>query len=137
MIRRTTIRSCIAADCPRPWFEFTGIVVTPLGITFTVARCTGPAASTECKTVTPAKERALEKAHTLAFDPTALTEPHVLALTLEGVMEFVPVSKQRQVYYAHLAFVDPVSGDAEVLIFEDDGESTRDVPVELPTGAVH
>lgn len=127
-VRARPIESCPHEACSLPWVEFFAFEVTritpdrPLGIRFSVARCTGPAASPECKTVDRAKERTIERSHTLLFDPAALKETHVLALRLDGEFELVPRSKQRPVYYAHLAEVDPVSGDAEVLAFSDNGE---------------
>lgn len=121
-VRARPIKSCADRDCPRPWVEYADFKVKPGGIECKIVRCSGPAASPECKTVDAAKERALEKVWSFTYDLTALTEPHVLALTLDGQLEFVPQSKQKPVYYAHLAFVDPVSGDADVLLFVDEGE---------------
>ena len=120
-VRSRLIKSCSDASCSRPFVEFSAFKVTAVGIEFTVARCTGPAASAEVD-CTDSKERALEKSYVLSFDPTALTEPHVLALTLRGEITFVAQSKQKPVYYAHLAFVNPVTGDADVLSFVDDGQ---------------
>lgn len=118
MIRLVPIRSCSDADCPKPWVEFSAFAVNALGVTFTIFTVNGPAASPECKTVDEAKERTIEGSRTLPFDVTAIDERHTLALTLDGDVEFVPLSKQRPIYYAHLAFVDPVTGDADVLAFE-------------------
>lgn len=121
-VRAIAIKSCADGDCPRPFFEYADFKVKPGGIECKITRCSGPAASAECKTVGAVKERALEKVWSFTYDLTALTEPHVLALRLDGVLEFVPQSKQKPVYYAHLAFVDPVSGDADVLAFVDEDE---------------
>ena len=121
-VRARPIRSCADGDCPRPFVEYTDFKVKPGGIELAIARCSGPAASAECKTVDAAKERALEKVWSFTYDLTAPTELHVLALRLDGQLEFVPQSKQQPVYYAHLAFVDPVSGDADVLAFVDEDE---------------
>jgi hypothetical protein len=41
--------------------------------------------------------------------PSLADEVHVLAVTLEGDLEFVPTSRQRHVYYAHLAWYDPLT----------------------------
>lgn len=121
-VRARPITSCADGVCPRPFVEYSDFKVKPGGIELAITRCTGPAASPECSTVDKTKERALETMWSFTYDPTALTELHVLALRLDGQLEFVPQSKQQPVYYAHLAFVDPVSGDADVLAFVDEGE---------------
>lgn len=127
MIRRKTIQSCPDASCPRPWVEFSDFAVTPTGVRVSIARCTGVAAA-PFVAAGEDRERALETTHLFAFDTDALSERHALAITLEGELELVPFSKQRQVYYAHLAFIDPETGDAEVLKFEADEE--HEVPKE-------
>lgn len=47
------------------------------------------------------------------------SERHVLAVTEEGEYEFVPFSQQRLIYYAHLAWYTPTTGEWEVLKFEN------------------
>lgn len=46
-------------------------------------------------------------------------EIHVLAVTLDGELEFVPTSQQQPVYYAHLAWWDPATGEWTALEFID------------------
>lgn len=121
-VHAIAIKSCADGHCARPFVEYSDFQVKPGGIEFQITHCSGPAASAECKTVDAVKEQALVKLWTFTYDLTALTEKHVLALRLDGVLEFVPQSKQQPVYYAHLAFVDPVSGDADVLAFVDEAE---------------
>lgn len=57
--------------------------------------------------------------HTFALDPDAPDEVHVLAQTLDGDLEFVPLSKQRAVYYAHLAWFAPSTAEWTALQFVD------------------
>lgn len=117
-VRAVPMRSCPDAACPKPWVTFSRFeVAAGVGVEFTVTEVNGPAASPECAKVDAAKERTLEGKRSLSFDLTAPTEKHALAISLDGEIELVPLSKQRPVYYAHLAFVDPVTGDAEVLAF--------------------
>lgn len=44
-------------------------------------------------------------------------EVHVLAVTLDGVLKFGPTSQQQPVYYAHLAWWDPATGEWTALEF--------------------
>ena len=57
--------------------------------------------------------------HTFELDADADDEVHVLAQTLDGDLEFVPESKQRPEYYAHLAWFDPSTGEWTALEFVD------------------
>jgi len=142
-VRARPIKSCADGACSRPFVEYSDFKVTATGIELVVSRCTGPAASaalgksspdappmTYVNNCEPTKERGLEGQHTFAFDLTALTaegvvEKHVLAITLDAELEFVPASKRRPVPYAELAVVDPMSGDADVLAFVDEGEHAK------------
>ena len=49
--------------------------------------------------------------------PQIRDEVHVLALTLDGALEFVPSSQQKPVYYAHLGWWDPLSSEWTVVDF--------------------
>lgn len=135
-VRRKPIISCPDDDCPAPWVEFSSFNVTKDGIELVIDKVTGPAAAEICVGVDAAKERALEGVKRMAFDKTVLTpegtiENHALAVTLEGELIFVPFSKQPYDLYAHLAFVDPNSGDADVLSFVPDPAMVRvDAPAE-------
>lgn len=60
-----------------------------------------------------------ETAPDLADRPRLEDEVHVLAVTLDGDLEFVPESKQRPAYYAHLGWYDPTSGEWTALEFVD------------------
>ncbi len=51
--------------------------------------------------------------------PTLADEIHVLAETLDGDLEFVPESQQRETYYAHLGWYDPATGEWTLLEFVD------------------
>lgn len=44
---------------------------------------------------------------------------HVLAVTLDGDLEFVPESQQASVYYAHLAWYEPATGEWTAFEFID------------------
>lgn len=52
--------------------------------------------------------------------PNLSDEEHMLAVTEDGEIEFVPFSRQRQVYYAHLASYDPLTGEWTLLSFVDE-----------------
>lgn len=117
-IKRTTILSCSSRKCSFPWVEYADFTVTKDGVSFTTERVAGIGASKEAPTVDVPKERRLEREVTLTFDKDAPEERHALVLTFEGEFELVRGSKHQD-YYAHLAFVDPVTGDAELLVFQD------------------
>lgn len=55
--------------------------------------------------------------HSLKLSTDKPDEVHVLAVALDGTLEFVPVSEQREVYYAHLAWYDPSTGNADAMEF--------------------
>jgi hypothetical protein len=116
------IFSCPDPTCPMPWVELSGFKVTKAGIEVAIAKVNGPAASREVA-ADHAKERRLERKHAFAFDADHRVneegqhEPHTLAITLEGELIFVPLSKQPPILYAHLAFVNTETGDADVLEF--------------------
>jgi hypothetical protein len=95
---------------PQPWFDFDFD-----GENFIVRECNGLAASKETK-ANKATEAALKKSHKVKKKVGKESETHVLAITLEGVVEFIPQSEQRPVYYAHLAWVHP-DGTIESLEF--------------------
>ena len=105
------IRSNPSPDSPMPWFDFTFD-----GETFDLKQCNGLAASKQCKSVDKAKESRLNKKHKVKKKSDKKDEVHVLAITLDGEVEFVPASEQRPVYYAHLAWVYP-DGTIEELEF--------------------
>lgn len=117
-IKRTTILSCSSRKCSYPWVEYADFTVTKKGVSFTTERVAGIGASKEAPSVDVPKERTLEREVTLAFDKSAPEERQAVVLTLEGEFALVPCSKDQD-YYAHLAFVDPVTGDAELLVFQD------------------
>ena len=67
---------------------------------------------------TRAKEIALKKRFpAFVVAPDVMNEQHVLAITLNGDLEFVPFSKQRPEYYAHLGWYDPSTDTWELLQF--------------------
>lgn len=132
-IKRTTIRSCPDADCPFPWVEIEDFKVTRDGVELRIAKVTGPAARPDVA-ADHAKERKLEKAHKFPFvGEDGKREQHTLALTMEGELIFVPLSKQPPILYAHLAFVNADTLDAEVLAFEDMDEHIEE---EAPTDGI-
>lgn len=99
-----------------PWARVT---LDLTAFTATIAGVSGPAASAECATVDAAKERAIEGTYALGLDPLSPYEVHVLAITFTGAVIFVPESKLPPVFYAHLAWVNPVTGKMDVLAFYD------------------
>ena len=46
-------------------------------------------------------------------------ETHVLAVTLDRQVEWVPISKQKPVYWAHLGFWDPATDTLRLLEFQE------------------
>lgn len=58
--------------------------------------------------------------------PNLRDEVHVLAMTMDGEVEFVPSSQQRHEYYAHLAWYDPLTSEWTALEFGDDDEQGDD-----------
>lgn len=106
------IRSSSSPDSPKPWFEFT--VMNGLKVRFNAANGLGKFAEGD----------ASDLAHLLGVRKLALSsekpeERHVLAVDLEGDVDFVPVSEQRATYYAHLAWYEPQSDEWEVLEFRE------------------
>lgn len=55
--------------------------------------------------------------HTLSLTVGKETEPHVLAVDMEGRLHFVPESDLQPVYYAHLGRFDPVKQAMRLLEF--------------------
>lgn len=51
--------------------------------------------------------------------PELADEIHVLAVTIDGDVEFVPFSRQNRFYYAHLGWYDPKTREWDVLQFID------------------
>lgn len=97
------IFSCPRADCQRPWYEV------------------------ECSTADLRAGLLANKdgvgigMKALALDQQRSLEEHILAITLNGQVEFVAASQQRPVYRAHLAFFNPVTQTWRRLVFIDDG----------------
>lgn len=56
--------------------------------------------------------------HALTLKLGKETEVHVLAVTMGGALEFVPVSEQAVEYFTHLAWYDPVAAAWTVLRFQ-------------------
>lgn len=56
--------------------------------------------------------------------PNLAEEIHILAVTLDGEYEFVPVSRQRPEYYAHLGWYDPSTKEWTILQFVQDPATT-------------
>lgn len=99
------IRSSSDPNDPRPWFKFD--INPPLNrVVFSEANGR------------PGLGRVVTT-HAIKIDPALPNEVHVLAVTEDGIVDFVPLSKQRPVYYAHLAWYDPSTGTLTTLDFED------------------
>lgn len=142
-MRHVPIRSARSENDPRPWAN---LGLTDGSLTIEVRELSGLlrareiAAEQAGKALDKATRDKLEKGrrpnattHMFALDtdttaPTGgvapASEVHVLAVTLDGDLEFVPLSKQRPAYYAHLAWFDPSTGEWDRLQFIDptDGE---------------
>lgn len=119
-------------DDPRPWFRFTFDGAT---LTVDMTEANGLAAYSKAngRAVSKQKEAAARRKHAFTLAPERRAdlpprdpalpprdqEVHVLAMTEDGDLEFVPQSEQRPVYYAHLAWYDPATGDVAVLEFVD------------------
>ena len=123
-IRTKHIQSCPDPDCPMPWVEFSSFQVTRDGIEFRIAKINGIAARPDVRG-DRAKEARLVGVHKFPFGPAEFVvgddmkrEPHTLAITMEGDLIFCALSKQPLVLYAHLAFVDTDTLDADVLAFD-------------------
>lgn len=66
------------------------------------------------------KEAALVGTWLLGFDPLHLTDQHILFITLTGDLVFLPrLTLAGQEFFAHLAWVNPVTGKADTLQFID------------------
>lgn len=104
-IKYTPIRSNPDPTDPHPWFKF-NVDVAGKKVTFTEANGR-PALGN------------IVKSHVIDLNPGKATERHVLAVTEDGIVEFVPESEQRPVYYAHLAWYDPTTQTLEVLDFQE------------------
>ncbi|MDQ7794160.1 MAG: hypothetical protein RDU89_07070 [bacterium] len=117
-MQEVTIRSDPSEDSPRPWFEFE---FNEKSLAVTVSRIRG------LSRALGRSDRALEdslegKTVALQLNPDRATEIHVLAVTLDGELEFVAESQQRPIYYAHLAWYDPVKREAKVLKFVEESQ---------------
>ncbi|MEX0748786.1 MAG: hypothetical protein WD467_03260 [Candidatus Saccharimonadales bacterium] len=62
---------------------------------------------------------AMATTHNLTLDPSAATVKHVLAVTLDGDLEFIPEHLQQPIYFAHLASYEPSTGEWTKLRFVD------------------
>lgn len=119
----TLINSVKDPDDPHPWFDFE--LRSDLRAEIREATGLSAAAWTDAAT---SDEQVLvdDSAHSLAISAEKPMEEHVLAVTTEGEIDFVPRSEQRAVYYAHLAWYDPETDELDVLEFADPttGETT-------------
>jgi len=111
-IKRIPIRSVDDPNNPKPWFEMD---LDEASMSLRIRKANG--LSRALAGVSPRAEQALVKTHPLQLNPQARDEIHALAVTLDGSLEFVPMSKQRPVYYAHLGFYDPRTDTWELLEF--------------------
>ena len=115
-VTRIPIRSHSAVTSTRPWVDFD---VNETSKMLTIHDFNGLSASGK---VSRQKEVGMRKSQMLLLHPLALTEWHVLAITLDGTIEFVPFSQQRPEYYAHLGVYKPESNTWELLQFIDEGD---------------
>ena len=108
---------------PRPWVKWA--LNEPIK-RFTITDVTGLSAR---GLVSPEKEAVLKRVYTLELSPIKPTEIHVVAITLDGNLEFVPESEQRPEYYAHLGWYNPVMDTWTILDFQEEektnGPTTR------------
>lgn len=120
-MKNVPIRSCSNPDDPRPWADIdladgsTAVTVKELNGLPAFRQRNGLGAD-----VPPGwKRRPNSTAHSFAVDGGAPDEIHVLAVTLDGAIVFVPESQQESVYYAHLAWYDPATGEWTRLVFTE------------------
>jgi hypothetical protein len=110
------IRSSRDPDDPRPWFDFR----LRSDLRAVVEDVKGLAAA-DWSDADETDEQALveDSPHSLVISREKPEERHVLAVTTDGAIEFVPESEQRPVYYAHLAWYDPLLDEITQLQFID------------------
>lgn len=102
-------------DSPEPWFSFDIDTVT-MTVGFTEANGLASAEWTEAGSVT---EQAIKdnSRHQLSLSSEKPGEVHILAVATDGAVEFAPRTETRGVYYAHLAWYYPGTGEVERINF--------------------
>lgn len=108
------ITSNPSADSPNPWFEFT---VDSATMDAAISNASGIDASP--LTTDAATDDDPLGDYSLSLTAGKEGERHVLAVRLDGTVEFVAVSDQQEVYYAHLAWYDPSTGEVTQLVFQE------------------
>lgn len=102
---------------PRPWFEY-DVTDGPDGLSVAFEKANGLAAAGWTNASEAAEDALMNNSrHGLAVSPEKPDEVHVLAVTVDGDVVFVPRSEQAPVYYAHLGRYDPVDGYWDLLTF--------------------
>lgn len=124
-VDRLHIESDPSEETEHPWFNFW---IDPDEMTVEFRQANG------CE---GASRLVGKKKHSLTLQTTSsddgpVTEPHVLAVKTDGTWEFVPLSRQQAIYYAHLAFYYPADDRWEVLYFE--APPSADEAVEVDDG---
>lgn len=128
-MRTTPVKSKSDESTANPWVQFDvadgSLQVTVRALNGVVpfreaqARAEGrELAARERSEIASRGQRAV-RTHTFTVDTSVPAELHVLAVTVDGDLEFVPASKQRPVYYAHLAWYDPTTSEWSRLSFVD------------------
>lgn len=140
-MKKNIIKSDLSESSPRPWMEF-DVVDGSTSVTINKINGVVPYLryrafqenkdfSTTAAQAVDARVRSMIKRHNFSLatgtktpeeltpgeSPNLAEEVHVLAVTLEGEVEFVPFSRQKAEYYAHLGLYNPATGEWEVLQF--------------------
>lgn len=108
------IRSSSAERNAKPWFRFT--IMDGLKVRFDAANGLGAFDGSDVSDLAH-----LLGARDLALSSEKPGETHVLAVTLDGQVDFTPESEQQPEYYAHLAWYDPETDSWTRLNFVEGG----------------
>lgn len=111
----TVIKSDPDPDTGRPWFDF-DFDTSALEATFREAN--GLSNHPDAAANASVDHLPPNSKHAMSLNANKDTEVHVLAVALDGTLDFVPLSEQRAEYYAHLAWYDPTDGTLDKLEFE-------------------
>lgn len=101
---------------PRPWFDHDLRSDLRADI-----RDANGAAAADWTTATETDEQTLveDSSHSLTISSEKPEEVHILLVTTDGQLQFIPESEQPAVCYAHLAWFNPDTGEITQLNFQE------------------
>lgn len=120
-MKTVPLKSSSNPDDPRPWAD---LALTDGSLDVTVNALNGLVAFRQRNGLGAEAPPGWQKrpdptSHSFSLTAGKEAETHVLAVTLDGTLVFVAESDQQSVYYAHLAWWEPASGEWTALDFID------------------